>query len=72
MVAVLQKFWSETTRFFPLSWARPSRDPEQEQHMVGEFRADYEDIPSEEWRAEVPEVEELLRESKVVSVKRGL
>jgi hypothetical protein len=40
-------------------------------HMIGEFRADYGPVPREELTESDPEVERLLRRSKVVSHKRG-
>lgn len=77
MVAALQRIWSETTGFLPLGWgrSRPACRTEptpKEYHMIGEFQADYDELPAEDWRAETPEIDDLLRRSKVVSVTQGL
>ena len=77
MVAALQKLWNETAGYWPAAWGgaratHPESLAQEEVLMVGEYRADYDDLPPGAWQAEVPEMEQLLRESKVVSVNRGL
>jgi hypothetical protein len=58
-----------------LSWARGTTGAsvkEDVEHRVGEYHADYSEPTFEQINKPQPELEELLKNSKVISVKREL
>jgi hypothetical protein len=77
MTAAARKAFDSVVHFFSLhTWNRGggSAEPkaDESQPMVGKYYADYSAIPREQLDAVQPELDELFKNSKVVSVKRDL
>jgi hypothetical protein len=76
MTAAARKAFDSVVHFFSLDWNRGGGSVEpkadESQPMVGEYYADYSAIPREQLDAVQPELDELFKNSKVVSVKRDL
>jgi hypothetical protein len=49
-----------------------AKHPVEEVHKVGEYYADYSEVSFEELAKPIPEMDDLLQRSRLVSVKRGL
>lgn len=69
MTAAARKAFTSVVQFF--TGSRPVRQEEkEEQHRVGEYIADYSEVTVAQLQEPQPELDELFKDSKVVSVKR--
>ena len=76
MTAAARKAFDSVVHFLSVDmWNRGSASAEpkaESQPMVGDYSADYSALPREQLDAAQPELDELFKNSKVVSVKRDL
>jgi hypothetical protein len=69
MTEAARKALSSVVSFFSVeAWSRPTE--RQEEHRVGEYIADYSEVTAEQLNEPQPELDELFKDSKLISAKR--
>jgi hypothetical protein len=72
MTEAARKALSSVVSFFSAeAWSRPAeKGKRQEEHRVGEYIADYSEVTAEQLNEPQPELDELFKDSKLISAKR--
>jgi hypothetical protein len=67
MTAAARRALSSVAHFLSFDWVRKEPQP---LYPVGDYCADYSELPTKEIGMRNPELDKLLNESKIVSTKR--